>query len=95
MDKSVVKFGFFTGIQIKRGLKMARVLMWEGLNSAGRKVRGVLALTDNQDEISARRELVCSKGNGTTPVRVRRIILKELPDMPTKGPGDSEGTKNE
>ena len=33
MDKSVVKIGFFTGIQIKRGLKMARVLMWEGLNS--------------------------------------------------------------
>ncbi len=73
---------------------MARVLMWEGLNSSGRKVRGVLALTENQDETTARRELVCAKGNSNTPVRVRRIILKELPDLPAKGPGDSEGTTN-
>jgi len=69
---------------------MARVLMWEGTNTLGRKVRGVVALQEGQDEVTARRELVCAKGNAANPVRVRRIILKELPDLPA-GPG--EGTE--
>ncbi len=73
---------------------MARVLMWEGLNASGRKVRGVVALTDKQDELTARRELICAKGNGANPVRIRKINLKELPDLPAGGAEDSEGTQN-
>lgn len=68
--------------------------MWEGLNASGRKVRGVVALTEKQDELTARRELICGKGNASNPVRVRKIILKELPDLPAGGTGDSEGTQN-
>jgi len=55
------------------------VLMWEGASQDGKRCKGVLRCGNDTDELSARRELICSLGNGPRPVRVRKITSKPVP----------------
>ncbi|MCE2804146.1 MAG: hypothetical protein LW700_02895 [Gemmataceae bacterium] len=54
------------------------VLIWEGNTPEGKRCKGVMRCDGSQDELEARRELICSLGNGPRPVRVRKIASKPV-----------------
>ena len=56
------------------------VLVWEGNTPEGKRCKGVMRCEAAQDELEARRELICSLGNGPRPVRVRKINCKPVAD---------------